>query len=84
MKASITLEQLWFNTTILDFFFRRHAKDTLEELLDRVGARKNRKTFTALSERIEDVYSEDLDLFEEDCYNASALDIMNTFGYVDC
>ena len=84
MKASITFEQLWFNPHILDFFFRKQARAHLEELVDRVGARKNPKEFDVLEDRIEDEYGGDLDLFEEDCYNVSVEDMLETLGYVDC
>ena len=83
MVASITLEQLWFNTTILDFFFRKQARETLEELVERVGGRKSEAKFNELAERIEDVYVGDLDVFEEDCYNNSVLEIMETLEYID-
>lgn len=83
MVASITLEQLWFNHTILDFFFRKQARETLEELVERVGGRKSEEKFNELAERIEDVYVGDLDVFEEDCYNASVEQLMDALGYFE-
>ena len=71
MKATITLQQLWFNATLLDFFFRQQAKETLEELVKHVGADKSEAEFEDLADRIEYAYGGNLDDFEEDCYNLS-------------
>ena len=35
MKAEITMSQLWFNPSILGFFFTTQASETLSNLLDR-------------------------------------------------
>lgn len=76
MKATITLQQLWFNATLLDFFFRKQARETFEEIIDLTGARESESRFNELSEAIEGYYL-DLDEFEEDCYNLSAQEILD-------
>lgn len=83
MKASITLEQLWFNATLLNFFFRKQAKETLEELANRIGARKNEQEFAVFSDAVETIYDGDLSAFEADCYGESVEDLMVKLGYED-
>lgn len=83
MMASITLEQLWSNPTILNFFFRKQARETLEELANRIGARKSEHEFAVFSEAVETIYDGDLDAFEEDCYGESVEDLMVKLGYED-
>lgn len=76
MKVTITLQQLWFNATLLNFFFRTQAIDTLEEIMDFIGARESESRFNELSEAVEGYYS-DLEEFEEDCYDLSAQEILD-------
>lgn len=83
MKATITLQQLWFNATLLNFFFRKQARETLEELVKRVGADKSEAEFKDLADRIEDedTYGGDLNLFEEDCYDETVEYLLGFLGY---
>lgn len=34
MKAEITFSQVWYNASLLNFFFRTQAKETLEQLMN--------------------------------------------------
>ena len=83
MKATITLQQLWFNATLLDFFFRKQARETFEELVKHVGANNSAAEFRDLENRIEDddTYRGDLNLFEEDCYNETVEYLLGFLGY---
>ena len=83
MKANVSLQSLWFNTNLLNFFFRKQAQETLQDLIDSVHGREDEKRFQELSDRIEDVYGDDLDGFEEDCYNLSWEEIKSNLGYYD-
>ena len=40
MRATITMSQLWWNPSILGFFFTEQAQNTLSELLDRAVDRE--------------------------------------------
>lgn len=83
MKATITLQQLWFNATLLDFFFRKQARETFEELVKHVGANNSEAELRDLADRIEneDTYGGDIYLFEEDCYNESVEYLLGFLGY---
>ena len=83
MTTTITLQQLWFNATLLNFFFRIQAIDTLEEIIDLTGARESESRFNELSEAIEGYYL-CLDEFEEDCYNLSAQEILDQLEIETC
>lgn len=37
MKAELTFRQLWYNPSILGFFFRSQSERTLNELMDRAS-----------------------------------------------
>lgn len=41
MKAEITINQLYWNPSLMNFFFRTQAKNTLNELLDKATDRQN-------------------------------------------
>lgn len=81
MKATITLQQIWFNSTLIYFFFRKRAKGTLEELIQQVGANDSEAEFKDLEDRIEEAYGGDLDLFEEDCYARPVEVLLDILGY---
>ena len=76
MKATITLQQLWFNATLLDFFFCKQARETFEEMVRIARGDKSQSRFMELENAIEGYYL-DLDEFEEDCYNLSAQEILD-------
>lgn len=78
MKADVTLSNLYWNKGVASFFFREQAYKELERLVDMVG--HGDAEMTELEDRIESVY-ENLDDFEEDCYNASVEELMDILGY---
>ena len=78
MKADVTLQALYFNKGIAKFFFREQAYNTLEQLVRLFGY--DSEAFDELEARVEEVY-QDLDLFEEDCYDLSAEDVAEVLGY---
>ena len=80
MKVELSFRQLWFNETILNFLFRTQAKETLEELVNRVG--HSEQQIDELEDSIEDTY-DDWDDFEEVCYNSSVDEILSELGYDD-
>lgn len=80
MTADVSLSQLWFNPSLMNFFFRTQAQNTLEELVDRVNGRNDQNAFYELEELIDQNYS-DLDDFEEECYNSSVDEILEALGY---
>ena len=77
MKAEITFRQVWYNPSILDFFFRSQAERTLEGLISKVAS-----TTDAL-EKIEDYANDndlDLDAIEEMFYEDSVEELAEEFG----
>lgn len=62
MKAEITMSQLWWNPSIMGFFFREQAKNRFEELLELVD-----EDTESICGIIDDKY-ENLDDFEEEMY----------------
>lgn len=77
MKADITFSQLYWNPSLLNFFFRTQSENTMNELLDRATDRKD------AIERI-DSYGEsvcnDLDEFEEMFYEMSVEELAAEIG----
>ena len=71
MKAEISLKQLWFNSTIAQFFMRQQALKELERLVKLVGGDTDEDQFDALSDAVEVAYA-DLNEFEEDLYEREA------------
>ena len=71
MKAEISLKQLWFNSTIAQFFMRQQALEELERLVKLVGGDTDEDQFDALSDAVEEAYA-DLNEFEEDLYEREA------------
>ena len=77
MKAEITFEQVYWNHSLMYFFFRTQSEKTLEELLDR--ASDKREAVEKISENAEWDY-EDLDELEEDFYELSVEELAEKFG----
>lgn len=69
MVANITMEQLYYNQSLLDFFFREQAQRELENVINAFDS-----TLDALN-AIEEHF-EDLDEFEEICYSEDLPDIL--------
>lgn len=76
MKAEVTMSQIWFNTSLSDFFFREQAYKTLEELFER-STQSDRETLDALEDATENM---DIDEVEEMFYSESVEYCANEFG----
>ena len=74
MKAELTIKQLYYNTSLMNFFFRTQAKNTFNELLE-----KCEESNDAIFEAIEN-YTDDLDTIEEMMYNDSIEEIATELG----
>lgn len=74
MKAEITMSQLWWNQSVRNFFFRKQAWETVEELMERVEC--SEATYNAVFDAIDDRY-DNLDDMEEDFYNESVEDLID-------
>ena len=78
MKAEITTQQLYWNRSLLDFFFREQASRTLEELFKHASCDS-----LQVSDIIDDyVYINDIDVdtFEEMCYDMSVEELAEEIG----
>lgn len=76
MKAEVTIEQVWLNKSLSDFFFRDQAYNTLEELVKR-STMSGQDTLDALDNATEDM---DIDDVEEIFYSESVEHCANEFG----
>lgn len=81
MIANITFAQIWNNPEcVRGLFFREQSYDTLEELVNLLGADKNVYAFNVLTNVIEEAYSS-VDDLEEDCHNLTAEELADSLGY---
>ena len=69
MKAELTIKQLYYNASLMNFFFRNQAENTLNELIEKCEE-SNDEIFNAIEN-----YSDDLDEIEEMMYNDSISEI---------
>lgn len=76
MKANVTIENIWFNSGLRNFFFRDQAFKTLEDLVNR-SELSERETIEFLDAHYEDY---DLDELEEMFYNDSVEEITSDCG----
>ena len=76
MKAEVTIEQVWLNKSLSDFFFRDQAYNTLEELVKR-STMSGQDTLDALDNATEDM---DIDDVEETFYSESVEYCADEFG----
>lgn len=74
MKAEITIKQLYYNSSIMNFFFRTQAENTFNELLEKC-TESNDKILNAIEN-----YSDDLDDVEEMFYNDDIDEIATELG----
>ena len=74
MKAELTIKQLYYNSSIINFFFRTQAENTFNELIEKC-TESNDEIFNAVEN-----YSDDLDTIEEMMYNDSIEEIANELG----
>ena len=78
MLADVTLQALYWNKGVASFFFREQAYRELESLVKNVGYEQ--EAFDELESRVEQAY-ENLDDFEDDCYNLSQEELLEILGY---
>jgi hypothetical protein len=71
MKAEISISQVYYNASLLNFFFRTQAENTFNELFESVEE-ENEDVFNAI-----EGYSDDLDEIEEMFYNDSIDEIIS-------
>lgn len=74
MNAEITFSQLWWNASLMNFFFRNQAEDTLNELVESVE-----ESTSDVIDRIDDYY-DDLDECEEDFYSGTIPELIEQLG----
>ena len=77
MKAGISISQVYYNVSVLNFFFRIQSEKTFNDLFDNVEE-STEEVFLCIEN-----YTDDLDEFEEMCYNESIYDIINELGLTD-
>lgn len=73
MKTEITASQIYWNKSLMNFFFRSQSERTFEELCER--AKDKEELFDTI-----DMTFEDLDEFEEACYCDSVEEIFDFLG----
>jgi GH35 family endo-1,4-beta-xylanase len=76
MKAEITFSQLFWNKSLMNFFFREQAQQTLEDLIER-----STEFARDVVDRIDDV-TEDWDIndLEELFYSEGTADVAEELG----
>lgn len=74
MKVELTFKQLYYNNSLMSFFFRTQAENTLYELIEKCEE-SNEEIFNAIEN-----YSDDLDEIEEMMYNDSIEEISTELG----
>ena len=74
MKAELTIKQLYYNASIMNFFFRTQTENTFNELIEKC-TESNDEIFNAIEN-----YSDDLDTIEEMLYNDSIEEIATELG----
>ena len=74
MKAELTIKQLYYNASVMNFFFRNQSENTFNELIEKCPE-SNDEIFNAIEN-----YSDDLDEVEEMFYNDSIEEIAEALG----
>lgn len=72
MTAEITVSQLYWNPSLMNFFFRSQAKKTFNEVMDRIALRDKQLAFDYFETQFSDV-----DEFEEYLYNGDIDEIID-------
>lgn len=72
MTAEFTVSQLYWNPSLMNFFFRSQAKETFDEVMDRVALRDKQLAFDCFETQFSDV-----DEFEEYLYNGDIDEIID-------
>lgn len=74
MNAELTIKQLYYNASIMNFFFRTQSENTFNELIEKC-TESNDEIFNAIEN-----YSNYLDEVEELFYNDSIEEIAEALG----
>ena len=74
MNAQVSISQLYYNKSILNFFFRSQSEDEFNNLFDSVEEERE-DVFNAIEN-----YSDDLDNIEEMFYSKSIEEIISNLG----
>ena len=74
MKAELTIKQLYYNSSIMNFFFRTQSENTFNELIEKC-TESNDEILNAIEN-----YSDDLDTIEEMFYNDDIEEIAEALG----
>lgn len=74
MKVEITISNLYYNTSLMNFFFRTQSENTFNEIIESIEEPEE-----AFFEALEN-YSNDLDDIEEMLYSDSNEDICINLG----
>lgn len=78
MKAELTIRQLYYNPSILDFFFRTQSRRHFEELVEK-STTDTLVTLQQIEDNAEWDY-DDLDELEGDFYDLSVEELAEKFG----
>ena len=75
MKANLSMSQVWWNKSLLSYFFREQSVETMQDLLNRA---KNDwdSVLRSIDEQTED---EELDEIEESFYEESVEELAERF-----
>ena len=76
MRTDVTLKQLYYNNSLLNYFFRTQAQDTFHELLDRAEDSID-DVLEHLGICFDYMYLDDV---EEIFYNDQVQEIADTYG----
>lgn len=74
MKAEVTISEVYYNHSLLNFFFRNQSENTFNKLFKSVQE-DNAEIFNAIEN-----YSDDLDEIEELFYDESIEELCEIFG----
>lgn len=74
MNAQLSISDLYYNKSLLNFFFRAQSENEFNNLFDSVEE-DTEEVFNAI-----DSYSDDLDCIEEMFYNDSIEEIISNLG----
>ena len=75
MTTEITMSNLWWSRSLMDYFFRKQSEDTLNEVMERIAIGDYETSF----DMIDDFFT-DLNDCEETFYEMSADEIIKMIG----
>lgn len=75
MVVDITMSQLWWNKSLMNYFFRKQSENTLNEVMEKIAVEDYEQSFEMIDE-----FFETLDDCEETFYEKPANDIVEMLG----